>query len=214
MTKDTQTTAKHEPAAKKRGRKRWILLGLGAAAAVVMIALPLLVKPPQPDGDRQEIARFVASPQFAQTPPDARAQYMHRLLEDPQTFADLVHAKKMPIEEKRRLLQEVFTGQLVDRADRFQKASPQDRKKLLDNIIADQERNAKAQKTSAGGGDNDAELVNRPAWTVEGMKAEIEHMPSEQRIKIASLMKGVADRRSERGMSSSEGAPVSIPSGH
>ena len=213
MSKEIHASKSPSSVARKRSRVKIVLISLAAGAVVVVLALPLLNQPPQQDADKHSIARFVASPEFSQTPPDAKAQYMHRLLEDPQAFSDLVQDKSMPREEKQRLLHEVFSGQMVDRAERYQQASMQDKKKLLDDIIGDQERNAKAGKSTAAGAQAEAELTNRPAWTPEGMKAEIEHMPSEQRIKIAALMKGVADRRSERGMAQSDAAPVSVPHG-
>lgn len=197
MTSQPTEPMKQPPS---RGRrKRLVILTASAAVAILAIAVIWVWNaadqgPPSPTGDPVAIAKFAATPDFAQMPAEQRAQYLQTLRANMPALVAAAKSGQLTREEQITAVRNgVKAGALVEMQNYFALPAGPARLAHLDKLIDEQEMlRGHASRARDGGPlrfDSGVEL-----------KQFMETLPPGDRIQMAQFGFELFKRRQERGL--------------
>lgn len=193
-----QSTSTLEPAGSSRRR----LLIVGAAVLVgVLIAgatlAPRLMETgaPSPTADPVSIAKFAATPAFAQMSQEQKASYLQAMRQNMSTLVEAAQRGELSREERIQATRNAFrAGAQIEAARYVALPAGPARKAHLDKLIDEQER--LRQYSVRLTGNATPQIGGNP---VE-MKQFIESLAPEERIQLSQLAFDLFRRRLERGL--------------
>ena len=194
MTQAAQTSTK------PRG-KRWIIIAGGTAVAAILTVVAVIVvknrasRAPAPTADPVSVAKYVASPEFAQLPLEQRKPYLRELRSQTKELVEAAKAGKITREERTAALRNAISaGARIEMANYFALPAGPERVALLDRLIDEQERMREyaAQRPQ--------ESTQSASHAMAQMKQFAESLPPAERIKMAEFGLAFFNRRAERGL--------------
>ena len=171
-----------------------IAAGLGMMIAGAAIWKALAHRQPSPTGDPVAIAKFAATPDFAQLSIEQRAQYLKTLRANLPTLVAAARAGKLSRQEQINAVRNgVKAGARVEVLNYFALPAGPARQAMLDRLIDEQEqlRGYAAQAREGGPLQFDAGVE---------LKQFVETLPPGERVQMAQFGFDLFKRRLERGL--------------
>jgi hypothetical protein len=188
---------------KNRRQIRWIMIVVGSLALAAGIGIFVMFgrgsrKPAPPavgDSDPVRIAKFAATPEFAQLPLEQKAAYLREMRAHMNQIATAAKSGQISREERMSAARNAISaGARIEMAKYFALPAGPDRQALLDRLIDEQEHMREL------GSSAHPEDVPAQGIAVAQMKQFIESLPAEDRVRMAQFGYELFQRRTERGL--------------
>ena len=183
----------------KSKRRRTVVVALAVAALLTSAAVigwrTMAKRPPSPSGDPVAIAKFSATPEFAQLTVEQRAPYLQTLRTNMKTLVEAAERGELSREEQLLATRNgIKSGARIEMVNYFNLPAGPARQAHLDKLIAEQQQLRAYAAKLAG------TATPPPAVSRLEMKQFIESLPPEDRVKMAEFAFDMFRRRAEQGL--------------